>query len=260
MKIHFIKMQALGNDFIVIDRRRQSPLHLPVETCRRWADRHLGIGADQILLLNPAEDAEATMEIYNADGSKAEACGNGTRCVAWWVMENAKTLGTTLRVGERLLKAQETGLNTVCVDMGTPEIEGEISQKVENTLETKAMVISMGNPHLVLWGRSFTQEVFNDLIGKIRNSSLFPGGINVDFVTVRGYQQIEMIPYERGSGFTKACGSGACAAAVTVIRQGLCLSPVTVAMPGGDVVIQYDSTVKLTGEVAFVFEGKIDYA
>lgn len=256
--ISFVKMQALGNDFVIIDARQQIFIPCP-QNIQKWADRHLGIGYDQLLLLKKDTHADLLMEIYNADGSQATACGNGARCVAWLWMQQEHKQKMTLKVAERTLHAWKKSNNIISVDMGFPEFNTDLSLKISNDLNLNALFVSLGNPHLVIQNNHFSQEKLEKIVQSVHNSSFFPQGVNIEFFSVLDSHHISLKIFERGVGPTKACGSGACAAAIATILQKKCQSDIIVSMENGYVTISYLHNVILTGEVSFVFEGKIDY-
>lgn len=261
MNLPFIKMQALGNDFIIFDRRS-----LPSETfapdaraLRQWADRRRGVGCDQILILKSSSEATAIMDIFNADGSPAEACGNGTRCAAWWLMQQCGQPTVTLQVGHRLLQAQAIGLNRVEVDIGLPFLDETYSKQAAELFGEEVAVVSVGNPHLVVFRHNLSVQEQQSFFEKVQDSALFLRGTNVEFVSVLTPQHLSLKIWERGVGPTQACGSGACAAAYASFIKKNGSSQVTVSMPGGDVTVRIEDTLKLAGEISFVFSGEIDY-
>lgn len=256
----FFKMQALGNDFVLVDARGQEMetfLLTPPEI-RRWGDRHLGIGFDQLLILRPSDSAEARMEIYNADGSEAGMCGNGARCAAWWLMEQSGRPFTTLQIGERIVEARATGLFQVQVDLGEAKIDLEASTRASAWLGGDAVVVSVGNPHLVVFAPKSSRLERERVFTEAQTHLFPPEGCNVEWVEEVLPHRLTLSLFERGVGVTLACGSGACAAATAAGSKHLCLSPVTVSMPGGEVVVEVGKTVKLSGAVWFVFTGNME--
>jgi len=275
MRIAFTKMQGLGNDFIVIDAVRQS-VSLAPESIRRLADRHFGIGCDQVLLVEPAEgpDADFRYRIFNADGSEVSQCGNGARCFARFVREKGLTNHDTIRVetrsGQLVLNLVKGG--EVLVDMGIPRhVPDQIPLKMPSESKLYALdlegepvefaAVSMGNPHAVVRVARVTEAPVERLGPRIESHPLFPERVNVGFLEIVNSHQARLRVYERGSGETLACGSGACAAAVVGIEQGLLESPVDVELPGGHLIINWQGRgfpVMMQGPAVTVFEGEID--
>lgn len=275
MRVAFTKMQGLGNDFIVIDAVRQS-VALDPERIRRLADRHFGIGCDQVLVVEPAQgpDADFRYRIFNADGSEVAQCGNGARCFARFVNDKGLTDHDTIRVETRSgqLVLNLVAGNEVLVDMGVPrhapdqiplnatmeanrytvDLEGE---------QVEFAAVSMGNPHAVLQVESTAKAPVESLGPILESHPIFPERVNVGFLEVVSRHQARLRVYERGSGETLACGSGACAAAVVGIEQGLLESPVDVELPGGHLVINWQGRgfpVMMQGPAVTVFEGEIE--
>lgn len=275
MKIRFSKMHGLGNDFVVIDAVRQR--FTPTPPLVRWlADRHFGIGCDQLLVVEPAtrEDADFRYRIFNADGGEVEQCGNGARCFVRFVHETGLTTKREIRVetlaGVITPRLEDDG--QVTVDMGVPRFTpADVpfltdSDALVQTLEfagrsAQITALSMGNPHAV-------QVVDNvDIAPVLRDGPLieahprFPKRVNAGFMQVVDRHHVRLRVYERGAGETLACGSGACAAAVAGIRRDLLDSPVAVAMRGGTLVITWGGMGKpvlMTGPAVTVFTGEIE--
>lgn len=271
----FTKMQGLGNDYVYVNCLEEVVEH-PSETAVRVSDRHFGIGADGLILIKPSEKADFEMEMYNADGSRGEMCGNGIRCVAKYVYDYGLTDKTHISV-ETLggikyldLLVEEGKVKLVKVDMGSPVLEAEkipIEGKGERILNEPIQVdsmeyhitgVSMGNPHAVV----FLEDVKNLEIEKVgplfERHEYFPKRVNTEFVHVLDRKNVEMRVWERGSGETLACGTGACAVAVACVLNGLTEEEVTVKLLGGDLQIQWDrekDTVYMTGPAEVVFDG-----
>ena len=275
MKLKFSKMHGLGNDFVVLDGIRQ-PLALTPEQLRTLADRHFGVGCDQILLVETAEQpgVDFRYRIFNADGGEVEQCGNGARCFVRFVHDAGLTAKREIRVetqgGIITPRLEEDG--NVTVNMGIPRFlpaeipflgDGEAVihalAVADETLEIS--VVSMGNPHAV----QVVGDVDHAPVGVqgplIENHARFPQRVNAGFMQVVGRQAIRLRVYERGSGETLACGTGACAAAVAGIRRGLLDSPVRVTTRGGDLTIAWaglGQPVMMTGPAVTVFTGEIE--
>ncbi|MCB1984558.1 MAG: diaminopimelate epimerase [Burkholderiales bacterium] len=274
MKIKFTKMHGLGNDFVVIDCINQS-VSLNREQCRFIADRHFGIGCDQILLVEKASgDADFFYRIYNADGSEVEQCGNGARCFVRYVHDHGLTQKNQLSVethgGLITPTLQKNG--DVTVDMGIPEFEPEkipfiADHKAQTyTLDVqgksvKISVLSMGNPHAINVVENIEQAPVCSQGALIETHPRFPNRVNVGYMQVMNRHHIRLRVFERGAGETLACGTGACAAVVSGIQRNLLDSPVTVSTRGGDLSISWEGEnrpVLMTGPAVTVFEGEID--
>jgi len=271
----FSKMHGLGNDFIVFDATSEA-VDLSTDKIRQLANRHFGIGFDQMLLVEPPRnsDTEFYYRIFNADGSEVEQCGNGARCFARFVNEKKLSDNSVLNVGTAsgnitlYLEADEQ----VRVNMGTPvfapaDIPLDIVQQqadypvtIDNQ-ELRFMSVSMGNPHAVLRVDDVATAPV-EIIGPILESHpLFPQRVNVGFLTVKDRNAIDLRVFERGSGETLACGTGACAAVVCGQQQGWLDETVQVSLPGGQLTIQWqgdNNPVWMTGPAEFVFEGEVD--
>lgn len=275
MRLAFTKMQGLGNDFIVIDAVRQS-VALDPEQIRRLADRHFGIGCDQVLVVEPAQNPNSDFRyrIFNADGSEVAQCGNGARCFARFVNEKGLTNHDTIRVETRAgqLVLNLVADNEVLVDMGVPrhapdQVPLEAAEEAAlYTLEVageqvRFAAVSMGNPHAVIQVASTASAPVERLGPLLESHSMFPERVNVGFLEVVNRHQARLRVYERGSGETLACGSGACAAAVVGIEQGFLESPVDVELPGGHLIINWQGRgfpVMMQGPAVTVFEGEIE--
>jgi len=275
MRIAFTKMQGLGNDFIVIDAVRQA-VSLEPEKIRRLADRHFGIGCDQVLVVEPAQgsDADFRYRIFNADGSEVSQCGNGARCFARFVNEKGLTDHDTIRVETRAgqLVLNLVAGNEVLVDMGVPRHAPDqipLAKPSEAKLyaldvdgeRVEFAAVSMGNPHAVLHVASVRAAPVERLGPLLESHPLFPERVNVGFMEIVDPHRARLRVYERGSGETLACGSGACAAAVVGIEQGLLKSPVDIELPGGHLIINWQGRgfpVMMQGPAVTVFEGEID--
>lgn len=271
MKIPFVKMHGLGNDFVLLDCVRHSfPIHQGL--VRSLCDRRHGIGADQLLVLLPSKKADFLMRIYNADGGEVEMCGNGIRCLAKYLVtaglvgEGEQAIET--RAG--IIRPRVEG-DRITVDMGPPELEGPripvrmegriIDREVTLANERRRITcVSMGNPHCVIFVDSLEACPVRRLGPKIETDALFPQRVNVEFVKVESPSRISMRVWERGAGETAACGTGACAAAVASCLNEKTGREVTVALPGGELRIRWaeDGHVFMTGPAEEVFRGEID--
>lgn len=274
MRLEFSKMHGLGNDFMVVDmvtqRARLEPEHI-----RHLADRHFGIGFDQLLLVEPPDhpDVDFRYRIYNADGSEVSQCGNGARCFARFVRERRLTQKETLRVqtASGIIELRIDENDQVTVDMGAPHFApAEIPFLADAEAMTYALLVAgqsvdvstvnMGNPHAVMRVDNVDTAPVATLGPALENHAQFPERVNAGFMQVVDAQRIRLRVFERGTGETLACGTGACAAAVAGIRLGLLISPVTVSLPGGDLVIRWagaGQSVIMIGPTAKVFDGSV---
>lgn len=275
MLLKFTKMHGAGNDFVVLDGIRQH-LALSTEQLRLLADRHFGVGCDQILLVEKAHDKSADFRyrIFNADGGEVEQCGNGARCFVRFVHDQKLTSKPEIVVETHngLIRPRLEQDGRVTVNMGAPVFDaarlpfsdgtGAVSELLEvagNTLNISA--ISMGNPHAVQVVEDVATAAVETLGPLIEHHPRFPKRVNVGFMQVMDRQHIRLRVYERGSGETLSCGTGACAAVVAGIRRGLLDSPVTVATHGGTLSIAWsgeDTPVLMTGPAISVFSGEIN--
>lgn len=263
MERPFSKMHGLGNDFVVIDER-DSPLAMDSALARAIADRRTGIGCDQIILIGQSDRADVGMRIFNSDGGEVEACGNATRCVPLFVGRDV-----TVETRAGLLDARRDG-DGVRVDMGQPRFEWD-AIPLAYAMDTLAMpaswedlpapsAVNVGNPHVIFFVADLAAIDTARLGSLIETDPLFPARVNVNFAQVLGLSHIRLIVWERGAGLTRACGTGACATAVAAIRRRLCTGPVTVSLPGGNLVIDWrlGTTISMTGPAARVFDGTVD--
>ena len=274
MRIKFTKMHGLGNDFVVIDGVGQ-PVSLSTEQLQRLADRHFGVGCDQVLLIEIAEgDADYRYRIFNADGGEVEQCGNGARCFARYVHDRGMTRKREIRVetlgGVIIPRLEADG--EVTVNMGAPKFEPReipfVAEKRAPTypldIDSKQLeisVVSMGNPHAVQWVPDIDDAPVLTEGAMIEGHPRFPQRVNAGYMQVIDRHHIRLRVYERGAGETLACGTGACAAVVAGIQRGMLESPVEVSFRGGDLFIRWegeDQPVWMTGPAVTVFDGEID--
>ncbi len=266
MTLQFSKMQALGNDFVVIDAMNQK-INLSADQIRFLADRHRGVGCDQILLLTSTQNAQADFgyRIFNADGGEVYQCGNGARCMGLFVQQ--KKLSTkktiTLETARGLLNVTCLDDDLVQADIAKPNFEPSSLPFLSERYSSDNLqfdVVSVGNPHCVILSEGKSQSEMT-AIGKMLNEHpAFPEGVNVEFVKILSRDHIELSVYERGVGLTLACGSGACAAVAVGRRSGYLDAVVTVQQPGGVLQVVWeslDSVIQLRGMAALVFDGKI---
>jgi diaminopimelate epimerase len=275
MNLRFTKMHGLGNDFVVLDGVSQTVALTP-EQCRRIADRHFGVGCDQILLVEKPSraDADFRYRIFNADGGEVEQCGNGARCFVRFVHDHGLTDKTAIRVetASGVIEPRLLDNGQVTVDMGAPRFA---PADIPFVADAEAMTyplkvgqhiieiaaLSMGNPHAVLRVNDLDSAPVDILGAAIESHARFPQRVNAGFMQVLTPHDIRLRVYERGVGETLACGTGACAAAVAGIRQGWLQSPVSVHTRGGDLVIEWAGMghpVLMTGPAVTVFEGELE--
>lgn len=270
--MQFSKMHGLGNDFMVIDGVTQS-VFLTDELIRKLADRHRGVGFDQLLLVEAPYDPDLDFHyrIFNSDGSEVSQCGNGARCFARFVSLKGLTDKQDIKVstanGKMVLSLQEDG--QVRVNMGKPIWEPAKVPFIANKFEKNYLlrtelqtaicgVVSMGNPHAVLQVENVQTALVNELGPLLENHERFPERANIGFMQVVNRHHIKLRVFERGAGETQACGSGACAAAAVGIMQGALDSPVRVDLPGGTLMIEWQgegSPLYMTGDAEHVYDG-----
>ncbi|MGQ9497115.1 MAG: diaminopimelate epimerase [Desulfotomaculales bacterium] len=275
--MRFVKMHGLGNDFIVFDGLRGSLPEAPALLAPRVCDRHFGVGADGLVLIEPSAQADLRMRIFNPDGSEAEMCGNAIRCVARYVYERGYVHEARLRVetpaGVMLPRLLVSGgrVAAVQVDMGVPRLEraeipmaGPPGRVVEEPLAVagvtlRVTAVSMGNPHAVFFVEDVEGVDLATLGPSVENHPAFPRRTNVEFVQAIGPQEVRVRVWERGAGATLACGTGACAAVVAGVLAGRLDREATVHLPGGDLSITWaaDGRVYMTGPAEEVFEGEL---
>lgn len=279
----FTKMQGLGNDYVYVNCF-QEKIDNPPEVARFVSDRHFGIGSDGLIMINPSKVADFEMEMYNADGSRGEMCGNGIRCVAKYVYDYGLTDKTHISV-ETLggikyldLTVKDGKVELVRVDMGEPELDPEkipiimkgYSDETDRVLNAQIKVdgkeyhmtgVSMGNPHDVVYIDDVQGLDIEKIGPKFENHERFPQRINTEFARVIDRKTVEMRVWERGSGETLACGTGACAVAVASILNGYTEREVEIRLLGGNLQIEWneeDNHVYMTGPATVVFDGEIE--
>ena len=274
----FTKMHGLGNDYVYVNCFEEK-IDNPPAVARFVSDRHFGIGSDGLIMINPSKVADFEMEMYNADGSSGEMCGNGIRCVAKYVYDYGLTDKTQISV-ETLggikyldLTVEDGKVALVKVDMGKPELKAELipivsdnEQVLDEPIEVdgkeyRMTGVSMGNPHTVIYVDDVKNLDLETIGPKFENHERFPKRINTEFVRCIDRHTVEMRVWERGSGETLACGTGACAVAVASILNNLTDTQVTVKLLGGDLQIEWDKEkdrVFMTGPAKVVFDGVID--
>ena len=274
----FTKMHGIGNDYVYVNCFKETVEH-PSEMAIKVSDRHFGIGSDGLILIKPSEVADGKMEMYNADGSQGAMCGNGIRCVAKYMYDYGITDKTSISVETKSgikyldLTIKDGKVDTVKVNMGTPilkaadiPVRSEKEQVINEPVmvdgkEWKITCVSMGNPHAITYIDDVKNLEIEKIGPKFENHEIFPDRVNTEFVHVIDRNTVEMRVWERGSGETLACGTGACAVAVSSILNGLTEEEVTVKLLGGDLKIFWDRTenkVYMTGSATTVFDGEIN--
>jgi diaminopimelate epimerase len=273
MRVPFRKMHGIGNDFVVLDQRRD-PVPVGAAGARALADRHTGIGFDQLLLIEPPRDrrAQIFMRILNPDGSEAEACGNGTRCVARLIADETGRRAVRIETVAGLLEATIGEDGAATVDMGPPLLfwrDIPLAREMD-TLDVKLhrgklstpVCTNMGNPHATFFVDDADAIDLARLGPELEHDELFPERANIGVATVRDRNTIRLRVWERGAGITLACGSGACAALIGAHRRGLTEERATVKLDGGDLEIAWPQHghVLMSGPAALSFEGNFDAA
>lgn len=260
--MRFTKMQGLGNDYVYLDCIQCAPEGLP-ELARKVSDRHFGIGSDGLICIFPSEKADFQMRMFNADGSEGEMCGNGIRCVGKYVYDKGLTRNLVLRIetlaGVKTLKliVEDGKVFAVEVDMGLPQPE-ELRTVTVQGREYQGIPVSMGNPHFVIPVSGVRGMDLSEFASLSVPNPVFPKGVNVEIIEALSPRLLNMRVWERGSGETLACGTGACAALVAAALAGMAERTATVRLLGGDLMIRWDETdghIYMTGPAVTVFEG-----
>ena len=274
----FTKMHGCGNDYIYVNCLEEKVPN-PSKVAKVLSDRHFGIGSDGLILIKPSDKADFQMEMYNADGSESAMCGNGVRCIAKYVYDYGLTEKTKIELETKAgikyldLKIEDGKVAMVTVDMGSPVLEGK---KVPVALDKEKVVaepitvgekeyeftaVSMGNPHAVMFVDS-TEAIDIEEIGpQFEFHPMFPERVNAEFIEILDRKRVNMRVWERGTGETLACGTGACASVVACVLNGLTDNEVFVHLLGGDLLVKYDqkqNKVFMTGPATTVFDGEVD--
>jgi len=270
MRLNFTKMHGLGNDFIVINNLNDVFNENSINISK-LANRHKGIGFDQLLIVETSEraDIDFRYRIFNADGQEVQQCGNGARCFALYVFEKKLTSKRNLNVEtlNGVIKLNIIDDSSVTVNMGVPEFKpSKIPANFDNRHKKYSIndiemgVLSMGNPHAVIHVNEIDKLEIDKTAKDIQNSGYFPEGVNVGFMQINSDSNISLRVFERGVGETQACGTGACAAVVFGVENNLLDNKVSVSLPGGDLDINYEkgADVFMTGPAEFVFEGTVE--
>ena len=273
MRTEFVKMHGLGNDFVVLDGREQSLPPITPALAAAIAHRHTGIGCDQLISIEPGEGVAARVRFWNADGEEVSACGNGTRCVGWLLMQASGQDEAVIETKAGKLFAQRAGERLVSVDMGKPGLEWrdiplareQDTRALEVTLYEDAALaiapgcVSMGNPHVVFFVPDIDAAPVTAAGPVVEHHPLFPQAVNVGFAQVIDRGRIRLKVWERGAGLTKACGTGACAALVAAARRDLTDRSAVLELDGGELLIEWraDDHVIMTGPAAVDFAGEL---
>jgi diaminopimelate epimerase len=281
--MRFTKMHGIGNDYVYVDCVRSPPPRHPAELSLKVSDRHFGIGSDGLILICPSERADVRMRMFNADGSESEMCGNGIRCVAKFAFDHGLTKNNpmTVETGRGVLTlnldVKAGKVERVTVDMGEPILDADkipttlpgprvvncasnkVSGSIAEVIPEALTCVSMGNPHAVLYCEDVSRVPLERVGPMLENAPVFPRRINVHFVQVRSPEEVTMRTWERGSGITLACGTGACAVAVAGVLTGRTGRDLLAHLPGGDLRLRWDEKdnhVYMTGPAVEVFSGE----
>ena len=276
--MEFTKMEGWGNDYVYVNGFTYK-IKNPNKVSEFVSNRNFGIGSDGLIMVNPSDKADFRMNMYNADGSEGKMCGNGIRCVAKYVYDNKMTDKTTITVETLsgiktlVLNVEDGKVKTVRVDMGSPILKAKdvpvISEKEQvidepimiDNKEYKITCVSMGNPHAITFIDDTDSLDIESIGPKFEKNEIFPDRINTEFIQIVDRNTIKMRVWERGSGETLACGTGACASVVACVLNNLTENKVTVKLLGGDLFIEYnmeENTVYMTGPARVSFVGNID--
>ena len=264
----YVKMNGLGNDFVVVEARSEAFRPTP-EQVRGWADREHGIGFDQLIAIEPSDRADSFMRVWNADGGEVETCGNALRCIGWLLMEaagrDAASIDTLGGLNQATRAEDHGGARMVSIDMGEPGLDW-IQIPLAEDMDTRGIelqvgpidaplfhtpgAVSMGNPHVVFFVPDAEAVAVREVGSLVEHHPLFPQGVNVGFAEPRGRDRIRLKVWERGAGLTKACGTGACAALVACARRNFTDRRATMMMDGGELQVEWreaDNHVIMTG-------------
>ena len=267
--MEFFKYQGCGNDYIYIDCFNKN-IENPNEFAKKISDRNFGVGSDGLILMLPSSEADAQMRIFNADGSEAEMCGNGIRCMAKYIFDNKKnsqenivTIETLSGIRTLELIDHNEKVSRFRVNMGTPMfldsffLEKDVCSICQNISDKPCNYISMGNSHLILFCPNIDFFNIKSISENLQSLPHFMKGININFVEIESYNSIRLRVFERGSGETLSCGTGACASAAAAVLNGFCNNKLIVKFRGGRLLIEYiDNLVYMTGDATFVFKGE----
>jgi diaminopimelate epimerase len=273
--IHFRKMSGLGNDFVVLDARSRA-LSIDDDQARAIADRGTGIGCDQVIVLEPSARADVRMRIWNSAGDEVESCGNASRCIADLLFRETGRPEVTIDTQGGLLRCTRAGEGLVTVDMGVPRFgwrDIPLSEEFRDTRHIELQVgpiddpilhspsvVNVGNPHCIFWVKDLAAYDLGRIGPMLEHHPLFPERANISLAQVLSADRLALKVWERGAGLTRACGTAACAAAVAGARINLLARKVFVALPGGELLIDWrnsDDHILMTGPFAYEFEGEL---
>ena len=267
----FLKMNGLGNDFVVVEAR-SAPFEPSADQVRALGDRAHGIGFDQLIVIERATGADARARFWNSNGEEISACGNGTRCVGWLMMQASGKDAVTIETKAGLLHATRADERLVSVDMGVPGLDWRdiplaeahdtrlLEVPLHPALEAPGACVSMGNPHVVFFMAELDEAFVRSVGPVVERHPLFPQGVNVGFAQVIDRGRIRLKVWERGAGLTKACGTGACAALVAAARRDLTDRSAVIVTDGGELLIEWraeDDHVIMTGPAAVDYAGEL---
>jgi diaminopimelate epimerase len=268
--MRYFKMNGCGNDFVILDGRSRGSVLLSAAQARAIADRKTGVGCDQVIAMERSIRGDVFMRIWNGDGGEVEACGNATRCVAWLLMEEGGAATRRIETAAGMLYAERAGEQRITVDMGSPLLRWE-EIPIARAMPTDKLdyeagglsgpgAVNLGNPHVVFFVNDVRATPIESLGPKVEHDPFFPQGVNVGFAEIRSPEEIRLRVWERVSGLTKACGSGACAAVVAANRQGRTGRRVNVLVDGGSLEIEWregDDRVLMTGPIELEATGEL---
>lgn len=260
--MHFTKMHGLGNDYLYVYGEVPDDIAI---LSQKLSDRHFGAGSDGMIYISPSRAADFRMRIFNADGSEAKMCGNGIRCVGKYVYDKGYTDKTHLTI-ETLsgikkldLQVRSGKVKSVTVDMGRAEVGEDMELMIDGNM-VHGTPVSVGNPHFVIFVREIEMAPLRTVGPLIEKHAAFPDGVNVEFVQITGENKLRMCVWERGSGVTMACGTGACASAAAAVSKGYCRSsvPISVELDGGtlEITVGNQYTVIMNGPAISIYEGE----
>jgi diaminopimelate epimerase len=267
----FLKMNGLGNDFVVVEAR-SAPFEPSADQVRELGDRAHGVGFDQLIVLEPTANADARARFWNSDGEEIAACGNGTRCIGWLMMQASGQDAVSIETKAGVLHARRAGERLVSVDMGAPGLDWReiplaeeqdtllLQVPLHPAIEGPATCVSMGNPHVVFFLPEIEEAFVRSVGPVVERHPLFPEGVNVGFAQVIDRGRIRLKVWERGAGLTQACGTGACAALVAAVRRDLTDRSAVIVTDGGELLIEWqerDGHVIMTGPAAVDFAGEL---
>ena len=273
--IPFRKMNGLGNDFVVLDARRGA-FQFNESSALKIADRHHGVGCDQVIIMQSSAKADVYMRILNADGSEVSACGNATRCIAWIVAQETGKSQLSIETKAGLLSADVASEQSITIDMGEPKFGWQDIPLAEEFRDTRAFelqigpidnpvlhspsAINVGNPHAIFWVDDVDAHDLSRFGPLLENHPIFPERANISLAQITSPSSLRLRTWERGSGLTKACGTAACAAAVCAVRKKFTGRSVRVSLPGGDLLIDWraDNHIMMTGPAQLDFLGELE--